>query len=187
MVTSNYHDVGNYQIVVRGSVPAGKPAFSDELIISLDVLNDELVSNLDVVHFCRFATLTIDTAIFKSPALTYIVKDLAATLSWTDSAVTNESIFANCGTFTWMVTKKDGITEIDSTVFTLDSANRTISVHTTDLKKASSYTMRVKVYLTDFPEIHKSQDFSILIMSPKQTEILSTNTILDLVVKPNET
>ena len=86
-----------------------------------------------------------------------------------------------------MVTKKDGITEIDSTVFTLDSANRTISVHTTDLKKASSYTMRVKVYLTDFPEIHKSQDFSILIMSPKQTEILSTNTILDLVVKPNET
>jgi hypothetical protein len=33
VVSKNSSDVGNYKIIVRGSVPTGKPAFKDELPI----------------------------------------------------------------------------------------------------------------------------------------------------------
>ena len=79
--------------------------------------------------------MIIDAAKFTSPALTYIVKDAAATLIWTDAAVTSTENLATCGSFKWMVTKTDGITEIDSNIFGLDleTKAKSLNVYTTDL------------------------------------------------------
>ena len=69
---------------------------------------------------CLTDTLTIDPSKFASPAMTYNVRSAASTLSWTDSNAASAGGYkANCGTFTWTVTKTDGATAID-TIFTGD-------------------------------------------------------------------
>ena len=46
VVSKNPKDVANYQLVVRGSAPTGKPQFKDELFIYLNVTNGCLLDKV---------------------------------------------------------------------------------------------------------------------------------------------
>ena len=110
---------------------------------------------------CYTDSLTLDTAIFALPAFTYYIKDAAGAFSWYDSAAISDNSLVypiTCGTFTWKVLKDDGVTEIDSTVFTagdFTQAKKTIDVFTSDFAKAGTYNMQVKVWYTELPTISK--------------------------------
>ena len=67
--STNLSDVALYQVIARGSVPSGYPAYQDELIISLDVANGCLVDEVT----------TTGTAISD---ITYILQN-DGLLSWT--------------------------------------------------------------------------------------------------------
>ena len=84
--------------------------------------------------------------------MTYNVKDAAAVLSWNNSdATSNNDLTATCGAYTWTVTKLDGSTAIDSTVFTgsYSAATKTLSTYTTSFSKATTYDMLAKVCYTE--------------------------------------
>ena len=63
-----------------------------------------------VTNPCSTDTLAIGATEFASPALTYNAKSAASVFGWVDAAATSVSSFtsAQCGTFTWTVTKIDG-------------------------------------------------------------------------------
>jgi len=113
-----------------------------------------------VTSLCLTDTLAVGTAIFASPAFTYYIKDATGVFSWNDSAassVNNLAYPTTCGAFTWTVTKTDG-SLIDSTIFTTGDytlSTKTIDVYTTDLAKATTYDMQVKVWYTELPTISK--------------------------------
>ena len=95
-----------------------------------------------VVTPCLSDTLTVDATKFASPVSTYIIKYTATDFTWTDINVASfKNLIATCGALTWTVKKTDGVTAIDSTVFTGDytSATKTISTYTTDFTKAGNY------------------------------------------------
>lgn len=62
----------------------------------------------------------------------YYIKDTAVVFSWNDADVASDNSLTNCGPLTWEITAEDGITLIDSSIFTLDQSSRTINVHTDD-------------------------------------------------------
>lgn len=50
----------------------------------------------------------------------------------------------------------DGVTALDSAVFNLKLAEKTIDVHTNDFGKSATYYMQVKVFYTEIPTILKT-------------------------------
>ena len=110
---------------------------------------------IEVTSPCLTDSLTLDAIKFASPALTYIIGASSAALSWTDSAATSAGSLtsAQCGMVTWQVTQTDGVTPIDSNVFTegdYTQTTKTITVpQTEDVSKAAVYDMKVKVYYAE--------------------------------------
>ena len=119
-----------------------------------------------VVNPCLTDSLTIVESSFPSPALTYNLKDSATVFSWTDEDATSVGSLTICGSLTWDITAEDGITAIDSTIFTLDPAKKTLRVEASDFSKAATYTMQVKVYYTDFQAKYTTRKFDILLQVP---------------------
>ena len=99
--------------------------------------------SIEVINRCLLDTLTISTTKFATPALSYDIRNTAAVLSWTDTHVTSTLGLTTCGALTWAVTKTDGLTAIDSAVFTLDLTAKTISNYTTLYAKEANYSMQV--------------------------------------------
>ena len=90
---------------------------------------------------CLSDTLNINTTKFTSPALTYNIKYAAEVFSWTNADVSSVNNLTICGSFTWTVLKDDGMTEIDLTVFTLDTTTMTRTVYTIEFSKTATYNM----------------------------------------------
>jgi hypothetical protein len=58
-----------------------------------------------VVNPCLSDILNIDVEKFASPALTYVIKNTATVLTWTDKNVASfKNLIATCGALTWTVT-----------------------------------------------------------------------------------
>ena len=79
--------------------------------------------------------MTLDTNKFSSPAFTYNVNYAAEVFSWTDAAATSLKGLKTCGPLTWEVTMADGVTAIDSDVFSLDTTTKKINIYSTDFAK----------------------------------------------------
>ena len=88
-----------------------------------------------VTSECFTDTLTTDTNKFASPAFTYNVNYAAEVFSWTDAAATSLKSLTTCGPLTWEVTMADGVTPIDSNVFTLETTTKKINIYSTDFAK----------------------------------------------------
>ena len=81
-----------------------------------------------VTNACLTDTLTIDAMQFLTPAASYYIRHAAVTLSWSDTFVTSAvNLPSVCGSYSWTVTKTDGVTAIDSTIFSLNLTTKTIS------------------------------------------------------------
>ena len=63
-----------------------------------------------------------------------------------------------CGALTWEITA-DGTNPIDATIFTLNG--NSIEIQTDDIGKANTYSMKVKVFYTDYPTVSATEDFTI--------------------------
>ena len=73
------------------------------------------------------------------------------------------------------MTLADGLTAIDSTVFTVDctSETKTISVYTADFAKAATYSMMAKACYTDVPTKCGSRTFTIIVNNPCLSDTLT--------------
>ena len=93
---------------------------------------------------CSADTLTIDRVKFADPAATYHIRDpLGETFSWTDFDVFSAEGLTDCGPFTWEVTESDGVTQLDSSVYSvgdLTAATKTIDIQTDDIMKAGLHS-----------------------------------------------
>ena len=70
---------------------------------------------------CLTDTLIINSAKFPTPAVTYNIRYPAHVFSWSDTFVTSAvNLPSVCGSYSWTVTKIDGVTVIDPTIFKED-------------------------------------------------------------------
>ena len=120
--------------------------------------------------------MTIDKTKFTTPVLIYGVKSETAVLSWTDADAKNKLGLTICGSLTWTVTNTDGLTAIDSAVFTENYTltTKTLSTYTTDFAKAGTYNMLAKVCYSELglTSICGTQTFSIVVKNPCLTDTL---------------
>ena len=132
---------------------------------------------VDVQHACHGDTLTISPTKFAMPALTYDIGAPMSTFSWTDSDATSDKNYSDCGGFTWTITQTDGITALDSAIFTegdYTAATKTIDTETAFIGFAGSYDIRVTVKYTNYPAVTKSLDFQIVLQDYCNTNVVVT-------------
>lgn len=130
---------------------------------------------------CSLDTLTIDSTKFSDPAFTYDIASPEASFEWTDSAVTSALGFSNeCGSYSWQVFQSDGVTPLDSSIYTvgdLTLATKTIAVFTDQMSYAGLAAAEdavVKVSYAAYPSVASTQAFSFELRDSCATGVLVT-------------
>ena len=104
-----------------------------------------VLSYTNLVEYCGSNTLIINSAKFANPAETYEISAPNTTsFSWSDSDVSVSSAYTDCiacdcGGYTWQIFKSDGVSPIDSLIYTLGdltATSKTIDILTDDISLA---------------------------------------------------
>ena len=124
-LTADLTKMGTYNLEIQARFSGGSPAYSWG-----NTQNGAIAFTLST-NPCVTDTLSIDSLVFTTPALTYNLYNAAADFTFTDTAVVSSQSLTTCGTLVWTVTKSDD-TAVDSSVFPLDmvSASKKVTTQT---------------------------------------------------------
>ena len=122
-LTTDLSKAAVYNLEIQARFSGGSPAYSWG-----NTQNGAIVFTL-TTHPCATDTLSIDSAVFATPALTYNLYNAAEDFTFTDAAAISSNSLTICGTRVWTVTNSDN-TAVDSSVFTLDLVSASKKVTT---------------------------------------------------------
>jgi len=126
-LTTDLTKARTYNLEIQARFSGGSPEYS-----WTNTQNGAIAFTL-TLHPCVTDTLSIDSSIFVTPALTYNLYNVAEDFTFTDSAAISSQTLTTCGTLVWTVTNNDD-TAVNSSVFTLDmvSATKKVTTETSD-------------------------------------------------------
>ena len=114
---------------------------------------------------CTYSVLSfVASTVFKATgtSLDYPLADPLATLSWTDSEISNTE--SGCGGYTWEVTNNDG--SIVASPFSLPTTSSLSVYSTTYTSEIGNYDFIATAKLTNYPTITVKTSFQVAITDP---------------------
>jgi len=123
-LSTDHTKAGTYNLEIQARFSGGSPAYS-----WTNTQNGAFT--FTVTSLCVTDSLSIDSAVFATPALSYNLYNTAEDFTFTDTAAVSSQSLTTCGTLVWTVTYSDN-TAVDSSVFTLDlvSASKKVTTQT---------------------------------------------------------